>query len=545
VFGFSAFLVKRLFLFVGFTAILVATPLAAQDAPLSDDRVSSDTCALHLSKAPADLQLPGEFETARYAGMFIPVDADVQSSVLSAAFSTAGKNSLATQDIRRVLESDVTVHCDLDSAEACQALRARALAEQGSTSTLVSEDLLKRIHPFGFTGFSSLYVNPSAAGNWRRGGRAVKAVVPLNFSESLETGAWKEARWLMEYLAANDQERAALFSQAVSEQATWIPKHGSARFEAVAQGKLSRLIEAAQRNDKALSPLELKFAQIAVESARTGKYIHFDLWTSRSTHEAVRKAIKDFRANYAMNTFVLDPEVNAQIHECIRNYFGASDALHETHVLGYQEEISPIDSATQQYLIGEEKNGIGAGMVWHVLNVTGRSAQLRARGVRHGLFQNIEVLSFDLWAQFGAYLETGKEIGVVLVPLEPGASGGAPYWVSRNGIESMQLVEDVALPPGFKNGNFFFNTNTLFYPLGINSPTDIDFEKKPASDGRPMLVAKMSAGLVTANHSMGAIRGRNGFSYQDFKRAVDYEKKGHQTVHAFQKRLLESARAIK
>lgn len=478
----------------------------------------------------SDLSLPEPYERARHEGFFIPAAESVQRKVQEQAFGHHAAK-LEKSKLRRVLLSEIkTTVSGLGEKELQHADKEFAAAPTPHGSALV-----ELIQPFGFTGFSSVYYNPSAAGNWRRGGRLVKLLFPFNSAQVLSEEKWALASALMEFLAADDQHRSSLFRQAKAGGLKWVEGVDSVESIAEFQNTLAQLISEAQAHPDAFSPLEFKFAQIALKSVGSGEYIHFDLLTSRSTHGIVREGIRNFKETFRMKNFSADPAENAEIHDALEKYFLASEALHETHVLGYQEEVFPMDPKSGKYLTNEEANGIGAGTVWSNQSVTGRTAQLMARGVRYGVFQNVEVLSFDLRAEFAAYLSTGKPVGVVLVPALPDDKGGAAYWVQQaDGSWEMQLVEECALPDGFASGNETFNTNTIFYLLGSVGPEAIDFEKRPSLTGAPMLVAKVSAGSVTFVHKMGAILGARGTSYQDLKKAPHYRQHGGEIVKQFQ-----------
>jgi hypothetical protein len=476
------------------------------------------------------LSLPPEFERARHDGYFFPAADEVKERVLHAFTHHAAK--LKPSQIRRVELNEIKTTISGLNEEALQ----RADTEFAATPLPGVAPLVELIKPFGFTGFSSVYYNPSAAGNWRRGGRLVKLLFPFNAAQILSEEKWAMASALMEFLAADDKDRVALFQKAKAEKRSWVEGIDHVGSVDDFQIALEQLIEEAQNNPDAFSPREFKFAQIALESVRTGKYIHFDLLTSRSTHDVVRGGIRKFKESFRDWNFSSDPQENAEIHDALNRYFLASEALRETHLVGYQEEVLPMSPKTKQYLTGEEANGIGAGTVWKTQTVTGRAQQLMARGVRYGVFQNVEVLSFDLRAEFAAYLATGKAVGVVLVPALPGDKGGAAYWIRQaDGNWEMQMVEECALPnDDYASGNETFNANTIFYPLGSQGPDTIDFERRPSRTGEPMLVAKVSAASVTFVQPWGAILGERGTSYQALKKAPDYHAHGGNIVKGFQ-----------
>lgn len=493
--------------------------------------------------------LPPQYQSVRTTGQFEPMAATRFEEVLKeirVGRAQGGVVPIPRNSIRPIKIGALSNLCSPSQPEELESLHALARQELKAQPTETSNKLISLIRHLGFTEFSKLHVTTSGAGNWRRGGRLVKAAVPLNMAETLPPAEWEKTSALMAFLAAEAGLRKELQSQAREAGLPWANLLNPDNIGPAKQA-LTQLITQAQHHPLALSPLEIKYASVALESA-TGAYTHFDIFTSGGTHLSVKNALDDIRANFRETQFVSDPVLNQYVHQSIEKYIKASAILGETHLIGFQEEVPPLDPSTLQPLhhlvadknasdaeleLLEEPNGLGAGLGFEILDRIGRTDQLQARGVVYGMFSNIEVLSIDMLAQFGSFRKAAKDIAVVVVPVSEGFTGGHPFevlnskgeWVSR-------LIEGNVVPAEFRAGNETFNTNTIFYTLGVKVRRRIDTEEKYSKNGTPILMGKVNAGLITESedYSVALLLGHTGSDYQNFKASRDYKKYGHAVV---------------
>jgi hypothetical protein len=366
----------------------------------------------------------------------------------------------------------------------------------------------------------------------------VKAIVPLNWSEVLSSEESETAISLMEYLAADQVGREKIASNA--KRKAWF---GLLNNYETAKSALENLMEKARQSPKALSPLLAKYALAAILSAQSHAYVHLDIFTSASTHSAIQSELGRIRRDYRSILFTESQEVNNFIHQAIEGYSAASSLLNETHLIGYQEEVPPFDKQTREPLrvagdggLGtdemlEEANGLGAGVGFTTLEIIGRSAQLEARGVRWGNFSNVEVLTLDVPAQLGAYLQLKKPVGLVVVETSDEFKGGAPYEVDLPSGPAIRLIERTDAD------NEIFNSNSIYYPIGASVPVRVDKEEKLSRRGTPMLLLRVNAGVITESHETGLILGRVGPDYQNVKKPTDYTRYGPTSVRAWRQEM--------
>ena len=290
--------------------------------------------------------------------------------------------------------------------------------------------------------------------------------------------------------------------------------------------------EARQHSD-AVNVLDLKLAQMAMLSAKSGQFIHFDIWTSEQTHGGILNHLQQFRGKFKQMKFHPDAAVNRDIITALDRYLKAADALGESFVFGYQEGVYPLNPETGKPITDQVPIGEGAGMASHYLHESGRANQLGHRGVKDWVFQNIEVVS-DLAVEYGAFKSSGQEVGVVVVPTSEGYSGGAPYRVEADGSVRYMLLEGSAVPKELEAGNDYFNTNTIFQRYDIVRPTNIGYELK---DGGTIVRLKMNAGDVTFDNKTALIGGRifkRPISYRNFKSYSEYGDNALEMLNAVQ-----------
>jgi hypothetical protein len=529
-----------------FGALAFASPDSHWERVLENRYASKQAC--HVSLADAFGPSLGTYDAVKWDGWFHPAAAEKLEFIRNLYAVTGGDTfSFDPKKIRRATRKDIGVWAwSDDTAEGRNwrlQLHKQALTTWSSTAfSFQSLSVVPaRLTALGFDGFSSLYYLTSGAGNWRRGAKLVKALVPLNLRECLGDSEWHELGELANFAVADMSQRQIL--RAVAEQQRMRYAHHLQSLDA-GEMEIRRIVTVARNNPNSINPLEAKLAQVAVLSALTRRYIHFDVWTSRSTHLDIRKALINFANNYRTKNFFTEPFLNEFVHQSIANYLSADTLLGETHLFGYQEEVWPLspNPMNPQYLMDEDSNGEGAGMAYGALQATGRLAQLKHRQVKHWMFQNIEVLSMDLLAQYGAFLKLNLPIGVVQVPEKNGSTGGFPYMITDEfGNEWPILLEGVGVPKELKKfvPGSYFNSNTFFNELDLRPVVGMDYESKLGRHGSQIALPKLSLGFSTHTNRTGFIGGELGWDYQDFKKLSDYERDGAPILELFRRALAD------
>jgi|GEM_PF-4840979 len=535
----------RVFILIG---LLLQASLVATQRPLIQPAVERvvETCGQDIAARALVEHLPTEFDGVRWAGFFPPASPLLIGSILD-QYEQYGKNppDFSKRKLRKAKAPDISEWaCTHEGASETPAeFRSRSVQAWNATKTPpAAAAFSSKIASLGYDGFSPLHWFTSGAGNWRRGGGLVKANLPLNLHQVVTPELWTEVVALSEFVSADHTHRRDIYGSAVANQPTYL-KYLHVQDIEPAEKRMREIILEAKSSTVAINPLEAKLAQVAVLSAVTRRYIHFDVWSSRATHNEIQTALVDFKANYHYKVFVDDRELNSVIHDMIERYIAASELLNETHLFGYQVEIWPLhpDATNPQMLFDEAANGEGAGRAFTVMNATGRRAQLKARGVEHWMFQNIEVLSMDLLAQYGAFLKLDKPVGVVVVPEKDGYTGGFPYIEDIDDSSLVRLYEGIGVPKELRSGGpgDYFNTNTIFHSLDLNDVASLDFEpNKPGRRGGRVTLAKISLAHLTHTNLTGLIGDDIGNGYQNFKYLTDYAKDGVATLRLFRQALV-------
>lgn len=396
------------------------------------------------------------------------------------------------------------------------ALRARGLA-----GLRVGGPVPAELRGTGYEGFATLHYFTSGAGLWSRGGGQVKALIPLNLKELISAAEFRELERAGDVVAAKTPKDALRIAGApVGQDAKQVI--GAAR------ATIERLTAKARASERAINVLDLKLVSVALLSKESGRYVPFDIWTSAQTHAAIRGYLADFRARFARRVFHPEPTRNAEIHAALTQYFAASAKLGETHLFGYQIGLPALDAATGNAVAGSVTIGEGAGMAKAYLDESGRTRVLEGRGVRHWVFQNIEVIS-DIGLELGAYLASEVPVSVVVVPTKKGYSGGSPYRVEHEGRASYRLLEGSAVPAPLADGNAFFNTNTIYQRIDLEPVANTGYELK---DNGQIVRLKMNAGDVTLSNETALVGGRIGREYENFKTYAEFGTNGVALVEA-------------
>lgn len=375
-----------------------------------------------------------------------------------------------------------------------------------------------------------LYYLTSGAGLWSRGGGQVKALIPFNIKDLLskeefaflvKSGDIANASKIEDVLKlANRELRPGENSENVAA-------------DIVAERKvlLSRVIERARLLPDSMNPIDMKIANVAIESKKAKTYIPFDIWTSEQTHEPIRRYLEKFAKDFQTKRFHPNSTIDKQIKSAIGDYVAESAKRGETHLFGYQVGFHALDQKTGKEVKNTALIGEGAGMARAFLDESGRTAALRAQGKGVWVFENIEVIT-DLPVAMGAYQKAGKPVGVILVPEKPGYKGGSPFLIERNGATNLELHEMSALPEEFANGNPYFNSNTIFQSFDLAPPQNIGFEVKNSGTGK-IVRAKMNAGDITHEAPTAGIGGRIGVEYENFKNYLEFGENGSKLIDTY------------
>lgn len=467
--------------------------------------------------------LPSPQQRAATTGFFTTAPAakikQVEKQYLADKTRSGGLVSIPAGTVRKVGSKDL--HHNLERSTKKQLSATR---NAGFKALKGSSKFAKELAGTGYSAFSTLHYFTSGAGLWSRGGGQVKAQIPLNIAEVLSV---RDSRLLEQ---AGDIVAAKTPIAARAKAGVLGTGKSDSQIISDARGTISRLVKLASSDLRAINVLDLKLVNIALLSEKSNSYVHFDIWTSSQTHEAIRSYLSGFKANYKKRVFHADKKSNAQIHSALEKYFAASAKLGETHLFGYQRGLHALDVETGKSISSSVAIGEGAGMAKTYLNESGRAAALSARGVKHWVFQNIEVIS-DVALEFGAHKAAKSPVSVVVVPTKEGYSGGSPYRVQNDGKVSYQLLEASAVPNSMASGNAYFNTNTIYQRASLAPITKIGYELK---DNGRVVRLKMNAGDVTLSNSTSLIGGRIGKEYENFKTYGEFRENGLGLVGAVQ-----------
>lgn len=432
-----------------------------------------------------------------------------------------------------------------------------------------SPSQLRRLLDEGRKAIGRLLYYTSGAGLWSRGASLVKALVPYNVGSLLpgpEVKAWVEAGKIGSAGTTEDvlkiagwkpQEGESAVQAAQKLIAGWKPREGEdperAAKSAIAENlvdaskaTVKRLTERARSSPEALTPLDLKLATVAIQSARAGTYLRFKIGTSVQTHEEIRQYLQEFKRTYQNKVFHSDPRINRRIKDAIGRYLAEDERRGETHLFGYQVGLHAMDAKTGEPVSSTVPIGEGAGKTKAYFDESGLTAQMQEEGIVAWFFENIEVAS-DPSLLMGAHLRTGKPVSVVLVPTREGYKGGSPFMVTRDGVARMELHEGSALPREYAEGNPFFNTNTIVGPMNATPSENVGFETKNTGHGR-IVRSKMNAGDITKELDTGGIVGGIGYEYENFKSLQEFVDNGPKlidTVRAMWERDLAPTRSPK
>lgn len=396
-------------------------------------------------------------------------------------------------------------------------------------SPMSSLDIKKRAKEMA----PSLYYVTSGAGLWSRGAGQVKALVPFNLKEvlSLENVNLLEKFSLIATASSPDAAIKAAGKEIPNEE---LEKANYAeRLVSDAKNQINKLLKEAREDKRALTPLDMKLANVALLSEVAETYVPFDIWTSQQTHQDIAQYLNEFNQNFHTKTFHADLTTNEKIISALRKYINDSKKRNETHLFGMQIGVHALNPSTGDPLIDTVAIGEGAGMLKTYLDKSGRTQQLQKMGKQNLLFDNIEVVT-DLESVIAAHSISKTPTSVVVVEQRSGYSGGNPFKVTKeDGSTSIELHEQSALPTEFATGNSYFNSNTIvmsldtapFYTLGFETKTD---------KGHKIVRVKLNAGDVTKTTKTAAILGRIGIDYENFKNYIEYATNGGSLIQAFQ-----------
>jgi len=380
----------------------------------------------------------------------------------------------------------------------------------------------------GFEHAGELHCVTSAAGAWTRGGGRIKALEPYNIRRFITPSEYdqmlfsnkvtsaKDAQEVMDALGMKAPPKGRVLDEWKNEV---IAKH-----RAIEGG----IVRKAAENPEAINPLDVKFTLLALQSKKSGKYISFDVWLSEKTHSEVAGYIGWFKQNFRSKRFSPDPEIDRNIKAALSEYFAESTRRGETHVFGFQRGFKGIEVGTNRIMNETDSLGEGTGMLPFYMKESGRLDQLKSMGKKYLLFDNIEEVN-DFSLVLGAHLRNGTEISSVLVPTSPNYKGGAPYKIPMNGKESVALIEkdilskemQAQLPP---DNNFFFS-GSLVMSLETMPKKTVIMEPK-SQNGVKFNRLKFMIQDATQTQRAGAIEGRIGFEYENFKYVQEFGENG-------------------
>ncbi len=470
---------------------------------------------------------------AKHDGVF-EIAQDEHLETITKQFLEDQKHGFQIQiegQVHRVTQEHLTADFASLSERKLKQLRQEGIKKlRKAPRTQHQKMLVSKISPHGYDSFSRLHYFTSGAGLWSRGGGQVKTLIPLNISELVSKTDLETLITAGEIVSASSAEKAL---KAAGLEHTNMSHADVVKLTDNAKKVIDEIIKKAQRNKKALNIMDLKFADLAVLSKKSKSYIHFDIWTSEQTHEAIASYIKHLKKNLLKKTFHPDPKINRQIQEAMNDYFLAGEKLGETHLFGYQKGVYALDPHTGKPILGTVPIGEGAGMAKTYMDETGRTAELTSRGVENWVFQNIEVTS-DIPLEYATHLRSKKPVSVTLVRTQKGYSGGSPYRITNGDKTSFQLLEGSAVSDELAKGNEYFNTNTIYHDINLDSANDIvGYEKK--ENGRIVRV-KQNAGDVTIKYDTALTGGRIGHEYENFKNYGEYVRNGPRQISLINER---------
>lgn len=398
----------------------------------------------------------------------------------------------------------------------------------------LAPEKLKQLRTEGRKELPKLYYFTSGAGLWSRGGGQVKALIPFNVKELLSPQEFA-------LLSRSGDIANAADPQAVLKLAGRELKDGenaekiAATLVEDSKRTLSSLIAKARANPEAITPIDMKLVNVAIQSDRASTYIPFDIWTSEQTHQPISDYLNEFRKTFRSKRFHPDHEVDAKIKMLLGNYLTVSGNRGETHLFGYQVGYHALDPNSATAVKNTATIGEGAGMAKSYLDESGRTRRLKEMGKSTWVFENIEVVT-DLPVAMAAHARSKKPVSVILVPEKEGYKGGSPFLIKKEGAAqaNLELHEQSALPPEFASGNEYFNSNTIFQSLDLAPPKNIGFEVKNSGTGK-IVRAKMNAGDITQEAPTAGIGGRIGVEYENFKNYGEFGTNGPKLIDTFRR----------
>jgi len=385
-----------------------------------------------------------------------------------------------------------------------------------------------------------LAIFTSGAGLWSRGGGQVKALVPFNLTELCTPEQLSQLVHLGDVVKADSfkkvLELGGIVEPGESERAA------VTRIRHQAEMGIESILSEVRLSPRAVNSLDIKFVNAALLSRASGSYVTLDVWTSQQTHGQIAQYIFHLEKNFRSKSFFDDPAMDSDVKSALSDYFNKSEELGETHLFGYQEGVQGLYAPNGALIPWEDPHagepaenteyiGEGAGMLKAYMDKSGRTSRLRQLGKTDMIFENIEVQ--NNWALvYGAFAETGRNVGVVLVPQLAGESGGNGFMVmGPDGAEKMELHETAVMPESMRVGHSFFNTNTIIQSLNLSAPDSMDFEKK---DGGLIYRPKVNAGDITKTEPPSVLGGRRPQEYVN--------QKSYQNIIADGAKVLEAAR---
>ncbi len=369
----------------------------------------------------------------------------------------------------------------------------REFSQIGSKN-LADKVALKIVQDNGYKGFSPLSILKSAAGLASRFHGIVKAEGPYNYTEILSKKDIDDLLHVDKILTASkkiekDYDKVLEIANETGGENVSPEKRLAMAIKIVKknQKRFDVLIKKAMDHPDSVNILVPFLAGLAVESMKSGLYIHADLWTSGKTHQVVKNAIEKFKRKYKNIKYSKDNNDNQKIVDALSRYFKVSELLGETHVFGYQEEMHALNENEATFMTDTVKIGRGAGAWSDFYKNSGRRGQLSNRGVKHVQFQNIEIFTLAV-PYYMAFYKTGKMFATGMVEVKDGQSGGFGFIGTKNGKKLVRLLEDSSIPKDQEdellNGHVLYNSNTIMIPLDQNLDQNEGYEGKKQSNGK-------------------------------------------------------------
>lgn len=462
----------------------------------------------------------------------------IQSSYLASYAKESGDFSSASSSERKIV-LDAFLHQQKEGSFGVK-LDSKNIKRVDSDSleadfSKLSKASIESYRKSGINNFDELSYVTSGAGLWSRGGGAVKALVPYNIKDILK-GQFKDLKLAGDIVAAKKNSDILKLMGRSNVPADEVDKVAK-QIKIEAQQKIQKFLKLSKYNTKSVNALDLKLVNVALYSQKTKRgYIPFDIWTSEQTHKDIADYLTWLEDHFREKTFHPDIEVNKDIQNALEEYFKKSSQHNENHLFGYQEGFHAIDVANGRYKEDSASIGKGAGAIVEYLKKSGREEKLRKMGIKDVVFENIEVVS-DMAPIYGVFKDSKKKVGVVLVPQKEGYSGGSPFLIRKEiGEWNLELREMTVLDDQFKEGNQFFNSNTIFYSTDIKTPKSTAFElKNQNTEAR----VKLNMGDVTFENESIGIGGRVGrensmVEYENFKNYGEYGTNGSWYVEVHQ-----------